>query len=131
MLATDWSRVQGVPADLVRAAYAISGVFDVVPLVSTSLNDALKLDAAKAREASPICGRRRPRHVHSLRPSAAMNRRSSSARALDIAATWSRAGVKAECVIVPSTNHFSVVEELARADSAMVARIAGLARAEA
>ena len=51
MLATDWSMVAGVPADLVRAAYSISGVFDLPPLVATSINDAVKLMRSPALEA--------------------------------------------------------------------------------
>ena len=53
MLATDWAAVDGVPDDLVRAGVAISGVFELEPLVATSINDALHLDAATARAASP------------------------------------------------------------------------------
>ena len=44
MLATDWSKVAGVPADLVRAGVAISGVFDLAPLIPTSINDLVRLD---------------------------------------------------------------------------------------
>ena len=40
LLATDW-RPLGLPADLVRAAYAISGLFDLKPLVATTVNTAL------------------------------------------------------------------------------------------
>jgi hypothetical protein len=36
--------------------------------------------------------------------------------------------VKAESVVVPLANHFTIVDDLARPESAMVARIAGLAR---
>ncbi len=49
-------------------------------------------------------------------------------QSLEIAAAWSRAGVKAECVIVPGADHFSIVEELARADSAMLARVVAMAK---
>src|SRR5687767_9575348 len=37
MVATDWSKIAGVPADLVRAGVAISGVFDLPPLITTSI----------------------------------------------------------------------------------------------
>ena len=47
---------------------------------------------------------------------------------LEIAAHWSGTGVKAECVIVPSANHFTIVDEVLRPESAMQARIAGLAK---
>ena len=73
MLASDWSKVAGVPADLVRAGVAISGVFDVAPLIPTSLNEALRLDAEAARTAQgPHAGgggrRGRKRGVPAAKP---------------------------------------------------------------
>ena len=41
-------------ADLVIAAYAISGLFDLGPLVDTSINKAMGLDQEAARAASPL-----------------------------------------------------------------------------
>src|SRR4051812_20551437 len=47
MLATDWQGLDStLPERLVIAAYAISGLFDLRPLVTTSINNALKLDDA-------------------------------------------------------------------------------------
>ena len=55
MLATDWrARDAALPDDLIVAVYAISGLFDLVPLVGTSVNAPLGLDAASARAASPL-----------------------------------------------------------------------------
>src|SRR5258705_2572526 len=54
MLASDWSKTHDVPADLVRAGYAISGVFELQPLVGTSLNEALRLTRETAQAASPM-----------------------------------------------------------------------------
>ncbi len=55
LLATDWPAQDAfLPKDLVIAAYAISGLFDLVPLVETSINKALGLDEAAARAASPL-----------------------------------------------------------------------------
>ena len=131
MLATDWSKVSGVPADLVRAAYAISGVFDVAPLVSTSLNTAVKLDAATAKAASPMFWPAPPKDRAFVACVGGEESQEFIRQSLEITAVWSRAGVKAECVIVPGTNHFSVVDELTNPESAMVARLVGLARATA
>ena len=69
LLASDWSATNGVPRDLVRAGYAISGVFDLPPLVGTSLNEALRLTPrggaggqpnvlAAAGKRARLCGRR-------------------------------------------------------------------------
>ena len=54
VLARDWSRFAGVPVDLVRAGYAMSGLFDLAPLIGTDLNEALGLTPGTARAASPL-----------------------------------------------------------------------------
>jgi arylformamidase len=129
MLATEWPREANVPVDLVRAAYAISGVFDLPPLISTSINETLKLDEGKARAASPLYWPPPPRDRTLVAAVGGLESAEFLRQSLDIADHWSRAGVKAECVVVPGTNHFTVVDELTKPDSAMVARFASLARA--
>lgn len=131
MVATDWSRIAGAPADLVRRGYAISGVFDLAPLIGTSINEPLRLDVAKAREASPIAWPVPPKDRTLVAAVGGDESQEFIRQSLEITAHWSKAGVKAECVIVPSTNHFTVVDELARPDSAMFTRIVEMARAEA
>jgi arylformamidase len=69
MLATDWSKIAGVPADLVRAGVPISGAFELAPLVDTSINDLVGLDAAPACEASPLLWRPPNGRAHWWRPS--------------------------------------------------------------
>jgi arylformamidase len=128
MVATDWSKVGDVPADLVRTGYSLSGVFDLAPLVGTSLNEALKLDVQSAREVSPILWSAPPKDRTLIAAVGADESQEFIRQSLDIAGTWSRAGVKAECVVVPSANHFTMVDELVRPESAMLARIVGLAR---
>ena len=60
LLATSWRSLDPqAPDDLVPAAYAISGVFDLAPLTGISINADLRLDEHSARELSPR--RRRPR----------------------------------------------------------------------
>src|SRR5271169_273989 len=55
LLAQDWKAfASDAPADLVPAAYAISGVFDLSPLVQVSQNSDLRLDEAEARRVSPL-----------------------------------------------------------------------------
>ena len=53
MLATDWAAHNVDPGTIV-AACAISGVFDLEPLLQSTLNADLRLDAAAARSVSPI-----------------------------------------------------------------------------
>jgi arylformamidase len=53
LVATDW-QARGLPADTIRGAVAISGVFDLEPLVKASFNVDLQLDAAHAYLVSPV-----------------------------------------------------------------------------
>src|SRR5947199_236452 len=54
-LATDWRGLDPTaPAGLVPAAYSVSGVFDLAPLIGASMNQDLRLDAATARRVSPL-----------------------------------------------------------------------------
>jgi arylformamidase len=129
MLATDWSAVSGVPKDLVRSAYALSGVFDPTPLIGTSLNEALRLDAASARAIDLIHGRAPPPSATMVAAVGAEESAEFIRQSLALAEAWSRAGVKAECVLVPNANHFSIVGEMARPESAVLARIVSLANA--
>jgi arylformamidase len=128
MLATDWSKTAGVPSDLVRCGYAISGVYDLAPLIPTSINAPLKLDAAKAREASPLFWEKPAADRTFVAAVGGDESQEFIRQSLEVTAAWSRAGVKAECVVVPSTNHFTIVDEFQRPDSALVARIAAMAR---
>jgi arylformamidase len=128
MVATDWSKVAGVPADLVRAGVAISGVFDVAPLIPTSINDLAHLDATSARAASPLLWPPPPKGRTLV---AAVGGDESSEflrQSRAIAQAWAQAGLKTECLIVPGTDHFTVVDELTKPNSALFNRVVTLAR---
>ena len=127
MLATDWPALDAsVPADLVVAAYAISGLFDLGPLVETSINNALRLDHAAARDASPLFWKAPARGsldaVVGENESAEYFRQSHT-----IVERWSGAGIATRFGTVPNANHFTAIAPLADPDSAMVARLKQLA----
>ncbi len=127
MLATDWS-AHGIAGDAVRAAYAISGAFDPEPLLATTINAALGLTPETARTANVVLW---PAPTRGKRFVAAVGGDESSEflrQGRDIVAAWSSAGVTAETVVVPRTNHFTVVDELGLAHSAMTVRITEMAR---
>jgi arylformamidase len=128
MLATNWRAIDAaLPRDLVTAAYAISGLFDLVPLVGTSINKALRLDDASAKAASPLLWT--PPRGASLdavvgeRESAEYFRQSHT-----IVERWGRAGVATQFGVVADANHFTAIAPLADPDSPMVARLKLLAR---
>jgi arylformamidase len=121
MLARTWGG--GVPADLVRYGYAISGVFELAPLMRTSLNQALGLTPGTARAASPI---HRPPPANGRRIVAAVGGAESDEflrQSRVLAGTWGGIGIDASYEVIPGANHFTVVDELIRPDSDMLKRI--------
>jgi arylformamidase len=113
------------------AAVAISGVFDLAPLIPTSLNTALDLDDREAAALSPIhwpvpngstpggtvldCLVGADESPEFLRQSRMM------------ADHWGAHGVETRYEALPGLNHFTVLDPLFDAESAMVRRIAALA----
>jgi arylformamidase len=127
MLARSWSGFAGVPSDLVRSGYAISGVFDLSPLIGTSLNQALALTKGTARAASPLF---RPPSPKGRRLVAAVGGGESGEflrQSREIAESWSKVGIDARCEVVAGANHFTVVDELIRPDSTMLKQIVVMA----
>ena len=130
MLATDWSTVSGAPAALVGAAYAISGVFELEPLIPTSINAPLHLDIATARAASPLLW---PAPQSGTLVAAVGSNESSEflRQSRAMADAWGRAGVATEFYAVPGADHFTVLDPLTDPASPMSQRIAELARSVA
>jgi arylformamidase len=128
MLATDWPQFDSaLNRDLVVAAYAISGLFDLGPLVETSINNALHLDQASARAASPLFWK--PPLRGSLDAVVGANESAEYFRqSRTIVERWGAAGIATRFGTVPGANHFTAIAPLADPDSAMVARCKELAR---
>jgi len=131
MLATEWKAYDAaLPSHLVSAAYAISGLFELEPLVPTSINKALGLDPAAARAASPLFWKA-PSHgsldaVVGELESAEYHRQSRSI--VDVwGQAWDRAGVATRFGTVPAANHFTAIAPLADPASAMTLRLKELA----
>jgi arylformamidase len=129
LLATDWHTLYPkAPADLVPAAYSISGVFDLTPLINTSINQDLRLDTAEARKVSPLfwpapAGRVFDAVAGGLE-SSEFKRQSGT-----IAQAWKEAGAQARYLEIAGTNHFTVIDPLSDPQSTMSARVAELAKA--
>jgi arylformamidase len=127
LLATDWPAFDAsLPPDLVIAAYAISGLFDLGPLVKTSLNNAMRLDESAAREASPLFWAA-PGHgsldaVVGANESAEYFRQSR-----EIVEVWGAAGLPTRFGTVPDANHITAIAPLADPGSPMVLRLKQLA----
>jgi arylformamidase len=126
MLATDWpARDASAPADLVPAGYAISGVFDLLPLVQVSMNQDLRLDDASAMEASPVLWPA-PRGAVLDAVVGALESNEFLRQSRIIADVWGKAGVTTRYEAIAGTNHFTVLDALTDPSSAMVARLLAL-----
>lgn len=115
-----------LPAEVVSRGMSISGLFELEPLVSTSLNGNLRLDAAEARRLSPLfwpppAGKTMIAYVGGAESSEFL-RQSRSA-----AARWGAAGVHTRCVEPPGESHFTVIAGLSDPESAITRDLAALA----
>jgi arylformamidase len=127
MLATDWRAFDAsLPLDLVTAAYAISGLFDLRPLVKTSINTALKLDDASAQAVSPLFWKPPSRGtldtVVGGNESAEYFRQSRT-----IVDAWESAGIATRFGTVAGANHFTAIAPLADPNSPTTLRLKQLA----
>jgi arylformamidase len=129
LVATDWKALDvEAPADLVPAGLSISGLFELEPLVPTSINNALKLDANEARRLSPLDwpvakGLTLDAWVGGAESSEYL--RQSRA----IADAWNAKGVKTAYCEIEGANHFTVLSPFADSASEIAQRLAALARA--
>ena len=128
LLAQDWKAfASDAPADLVPAAYSISGVFDLAPLCHVSQNADLRLDDQEARRVSPLywkvpAGRRFDAVVGSLESSEFLR------QSKIIAEGWGARGVATRYQEIAGANHFTAVDPLGDPASAMTRRVVELAQ---
>ncbi len=95
MVATDWQALYPkAPPDLVPAAYSISGLFDLTPLVGITMAQDLRLDEAEARRVSPLFWPAAEGARLRRRRRRARNRASSCARAAPSPRQWGKAGAQ-------------------------------------
>jgi arylformamidase len=113
LMTTDWV-ARGLPAGLIGAGLSISGLFDLVPLIQTTVNDALRLDVAEARRLSPVLMPSPRLKLHAVVGGAEGPEYERQSRG--IAEAWG-----GSWEIMTGANHFMVYAPLTDADSAMVA----------
>jgi arylformamidase len=126
MLATDWKALApDLPADLVPAAFAVSGLYDLTTLLSVSTNADLRLTENSARAASPLFW---PAPAGRTLEAWCGARESDEFRRQNriICDAWARADVTTVCGEVAQANHFTVIDPMSDPDSDMVARLVTL-----
>jgi arylformamidase len=127
MVGTDWHGLYPkMPADFIPAGYSVSGLFDLTPLVKVESAKDLGLDEEDARGLSPALWPAPKGRIFD-----AVVGREESAEFLRqskvVADAWGKGGAQTRYEVIPG-NHFTVVDPLADPKSAMVARLAELAK---
>lgn len=123
LLATDWPALDPtLPAGLVHAAMPVSGVFELEPLLATSIAEGLNLTPESAHALSPRFLPSPGRPIRCVVGGAESGEFIRQSR--DMAASWG-GGVE----VLPGADHFTVIAPLADPDSPMVAQAERLARA--
>lgn len=122
LLAGGWQAALNVPDDVIKGACAISGLFDLEPLMLTSQKSYLQLDRAAVARNSPINHLPPPgsRLVVAWggQETAEFARQSKA-----YAQACSHIALNLETVYLAEQNHFSMMGELARPDSSLTGAI--------
>jgi arylformamidase len=109
MLETDWAGDYGLPADLIKGACAISGVFDLRPVPYTFVQTAVQLGAHDIAQLSPID------HIPAAAPPLTVAVGAAETgdfvrQSHDFHAAWTAAGHTADYLPIEGENHFSVLD---------------------
>src|SRR3569833_1987872 len=127
LVATDWTTIApDAPHDLVPSGYAISGVFDLAPLAKISVNADLKLTDKSAHDLSPLYWDVPPGRILDA-VVGAQESNEFLRQSKTIAEAW-RQGMATTRYEAPPGNHFTVIDPLNEANSAMTKRVVELAR---
>ncbi len=129
LIATEWQAVDpALPPDLVPVGYSISGLFDIVPLMQTSMNVDFKLDEAGARAVAPLDwpAPTKPRVFDAVVGALELSEFHRQSKSIE--EKWRRAGLQTRYEDVPGVNHFTILDALAVPNSAMVERLVTLAQ---
>ena len=125
LLSTDWEGVYGLPANIIKSATAISGVFDLAPLPYTFLQPKLQLTWDQALRNSPILHLPDPQ---SGTPSLLVAygeletdefRRQSEG----FFAAWKAKGLDGDLMVLLGKNHFDVIDGFLDAGSQLCSEI--------
>lgn len=109
LLATDWTTL-GVPADVLKSVVPISGVFEIEPVMSTSVQEAVQLTPEIAERNSPafLPAKSQPAVAVTVGTSESEEfQRQSNAYAKAIRAQ----GLAVDYFEMPEQNHFSILTE--------------------
>jgi arylformamidase len=107
---TDW-RARGATREPVNGVVALSGVYDLAPLIATPLNEKLRLTLSAARAASPIL-RVRGAMPRALFAVGSLETEAFHTQNRNMCAAWRAAGNSGRAMVVDGADHFSILRSL-------------------
>jgi arylformamidase len=112
LLATDWPALAAnLPLDVIKSGIAVSGLFELEPMLYLPLNEDLKLEGDSARRNSPIF--LEPKTDASLSIVVGGDESEEFRRqSLDFTAKWRGRGARIEYVELSGLNHFTILDRM-------------------
>ncbi|WP_378944818.1 alpha/beta hydrolase [Mesorhizobium sp. ANAO-SY3R2] len=112
MALTDWAKAYGLPANVLKSAFPISGLFELEPLRHSWLQPDLQLDEREVATQSP------QRLVRRVSPPMLLSYGSEEPSAFaqqsdNFLAGWKRAGNRASFMPLIGRNHFTAISDFA------------------
>jgi arylformamidase len=121
---TDWA-ARHEPVPRITAIIALSGVYDLAPLLATPLNDNLKLNPVTAAAASPI-SRVRAGAPKALFAVGGLETKAFQDQTHAMARAWALAGNVQDVHVVAGADHFSLLRAFASPEGELFAASAAL-----
>lgn len=125
MAATDWPGFAAdLPADLIKSATPLSGLFDLNPILRTSINADVRMDPAAAARNSPLA----LAPAHDMPMTVAVGGAESGEfrrQSKEFSEAWGRGLSRIDYLETPGENHFTIIDGIARADSPITRALLG------
>jgi arylformamidase len=124
LLATDWEGEYGLPADIVKGATAISGLYDLAPFPYTFLQPQLQLGHDQILKNSPIL------HIPDSAPPLLVAYGEEETdefkrQSEEYLEAWRSSGLEGERLILQDKNHYEVIDGFLDAESVLCSAILG------
>ncbi|MCW0234687.1 MAG: alpha/beta hydrolase fold domain-containing protein [Ferrovibrio sp.] len=130
-LLTDWPALDAAaPADLIKGAFSISGLYDLRPIRQCYLNDKLGMDDAVAERNSPLL--LLPASTAAMAPLVcAVGGAETPAfpqQQHDFVTAWKARGGRVTAITAPDRHHFDIVDQMAQPGAVLQTAMAAMLR---
>jgi len=124
LLSTDWEGDYGLPADIIKGATAISGLYDLAPFPYTFLQPKVQLTWDQVRRNSPV--HRLPEAApHLLVAYGGDETAEFKRQSEDFYGTWKAKNLPGDRLVLPGKNHYDVIDGFLDAGSPLLSGILG------